>query len=663
MKPERLTVDDRSIPIRRFDTLVVGSGAAGLKCAVSLDRYDQKDIAVLTEGIGAGTSYNSGSDKQTYYKISTVSKAGDSPYSMARALYDGGGMHGDIALTEATGSAEAFFDLVSLGVDFPRNRYGGFVGYKTDHDPQQRGTSVGPYTSRNMVTALSREVERRGIETLDGYEVVKLLRAENRIVGAVAVDLSKAGTETFGLTVFLCRNLVFAVGGPGGIYERVVYPEGHRGAIGLAIEAGAEAVNLTESQYGLASTAFRWNVSGSYQQCIPRYVSGDESSGDAHREFLDASFPGMTELSAAIFRKGYQWPFDPRKIAAFGSSLVDVLVYLETRRPGRRVFLDYTRNLSGNEHTGPFTTDKLDPEAFEYLEKSGALQSTPIERLRAMNPAAISLYLDHGIDIGKEPLEIAVCAQHCNGGLAGDLWWQSTNIGGLFPIGEVNGSHGVYRPGGSALNSGQVGAERAARWIAYGPRVDPPNKTQQMNTATEGVQELIRMAQRMLDRGAGGRSVDSYVSEFQNRMSTYGAHIRSRSDIANAASDAAEQTAAFDTIGVQTRETVIAGWRARHLVLAHQAYLEAIRFYIERGGGSRGSYLVLDEDGDDPPEGVPSDWRVVPESEELRDFLIVTQRGASGAFGSELRPRRPVPDEDFWFETVWKEYREGSVYY
>jgi len=36
-----------------------------------------------------------------------------------------------------------------------------------------------------------------------------------------------------------------------------------------------------------------------------------------------------------------------------------------------------------------------------------------------MNQPAIDLFKDHGIDITKEPLEIAVCSQHNNGGLAG----------------------------------------------------------------------------------------------------------------------------------------------------------------------------------------------------------------------------------------------------
>ena len=82
-----------------------------------------------------------------------------------------------------------------------------------------------------------------------------------------------------------------------------------------------------------------------------------------------------------------------------------------------------------------------------------------------MNIGAIELYADHGIDLYREYLEIAVCAQHCNGGVAVDEHWQSDVIG-LYAAGEAAGTFGVYRPGGSALNSTQVGSLRAAEHIA-----------------------------------------------------------------------------------------------------------------------------------------------------------------------------------------------------
>ena len=55
--------------------------------------------------------------------------------------------------------------------------------------------------------------------------------------------------------------------------------------LGIALEIGATANNLSESQFGLASTKFRWNVSGTYMQAIPRIFSTDASGSD-ERDFL-----------------------------------------------------------------------------------------------------------------------------------------------------------------------------------------------------------------------------------------------------------------------------------------------------------------------------------------------------------------------------------------
>ena len=85
-----------------------------------------------------------------------------------------------------------------------------------------------------------------------------------------------------------------------------------------------------------------------------------------------------------------------------------------------------------------------------------------------MNPLAIDLYKRHGIDLYAEPLEIGVCAQHHNGGIAVDADWQS-GVRGLYVAGEAAGTFGVRRPGGSALNAAQVGSLRAAEEAGYRP--------------------------------------------------------------------------------------------------------------------------------------------------------------------------------------------------
>ena len=58
--------------------MVVGSGAAGLNAAGCLHRFGQTDIALVTENMNAGTSRNTGSDKQTYYKLTLSGGSFDS---------------------------------------------------------------------------------------------------------------------------------------------------------------------------------------------------------------------------------------------------------------------------------------------------------------------------------------------------------------------------------------------------------------------------------------------------------------------------------------------------------------------------------------------------------------------------------------------------------
>ena len=402
--------------ILRAGALVVGTGCAGYNAADWLCAYGVPDVCLVTEGREAGTSRNAGSDKQTYYKLSLASGAADSPRQMARDLFAGGGVHGDTALCEAAGSARAFLKLNLLGVPFPTNRYGEFVGYKTDNDPRMRATSVGPLTSRAMTEALERSALQRGARLCDRMQVVRLIVEAGRVHGLLALDLDRLGEEDHGLTLFLTPFVVLCTGGPALVYERTVYPPSQTGCTGAALLAGAQGCNLNHWQYGIASTAFRWNLSGSYQQVLPRYVSVDAQG--VEREFLPGALGGAARALRMVFRKGYEWPFDSARAAE--SSQVDLAVYRETEELGRRVYLDYAQDPAG------FSAEAMGAEAREYLERSRALAPTPIERLRRMNPQAIALYRSHGIDLARDRLEIAVCAQHHNGGLAVDAHWQTS---------------------------------------------------------------------------------------------------------------------------------------------------------------------------------------------------------------------------------------------
>lgn len=655
-----IMINDKEFPIYRCHTLVIGSGAAALNCVDHLLNFGVDDVVIVTENLGGGTSNNSGSDKQTYYKLSLSGQNSDSIYEMAQTLFSGGSMHGDIALIEAGLSVQEFFHLVQIGVPFPHNVYGGYVGYKTDHDPKQRATSAGPWTSNQMYEKLLLEVQKNKVPILDKFEIVTLLTMEKRVIGAIAIDKRKADLGVDSFVIFQAENIVMGTGGPGGIYESTVYPAGHLGSTGIALEVGAQAINLTEWQYGLASTKFRWNVSGTYQQVIPRYFSVDASGYD-EQEFLNPYFPSLAKLASNIFLKGYQWPFDVRKIENFGSSLIDILVYQETAIKGRKVFLDFQQNFLGDSGIGKFSLKDLEPEAYNYLKKSGAMQATPIERLHQMNPMAIELYLQHGIDLWKEPLEVAVCAQHNNGGLKGNIWWES-NIKHLFLVGEVNGTHGVYRPGGSALNSGQVGGYRAAQFISERYK----NATMEEKVFLELIKQKISEEMILIEKGLVN-SQNHYIDlgtlrrEMQQRMSKVGAHIRNPLEVEEALKEAKAHYELLKSgdISLKTNSEIVDYFQNRQLALTQIAVLQSIFHYINSNGGSRGSYLILDNQGELISDKLQ--WKSRAENKKLRDYTLEYQY-LDGTHHAQLIPVREIPEDQDWFENVWKSYVQKDIF-
>jgi succinate dehydrogenase/fumarate reductase flavoprotein subunit len=662
MKRDKLIIGNYELDYYCVNTLIIGSGAASLNAAISLHLNRQENIIVATAKWGGGTSNNAGSDKQTYYKLSLAGDEPDSSLKMAEDLYNGKCMHGDIALCEAQGSIAGFLNLVRLGVPFPQNRYGAWVGYKTDHDPRARASSAGPYTSQKMFEALAGEVKRRKIKVLDNLQVISMLTSEDkgirRTTGAIAINLKEKDPHK-AFVIFNSVNIILGTGGPGGIYESTVYPLSQSGCSGMAYEAGATGQNLTESQFGIASVKFRWNLSGSYQQVIPRYFSTD-SEGKNEKEFLNEFFPDIRTLTRAIFLKGYQWPFDPRKLADYGSSLIDLLVYRETIYKNRKVFLDFTKNPAGLGENN-LSEELLDPEVFNYLKNSGALDRTPFKRLESMNRPAIDLYLNNKIDLRTEPLEISVCAQHNNGGLKGNIWWES-DLKHLFPVGEANGSHGVYRPGGSSLNSGQVGSYRAALFISKHYSQEPDEKELFISKINAQVEKKLNQATGLLISKEKNTN-DLFLKEIRHRMSAFGGIIRSGENTEVAVNEAkAELGLLKEKLSAKGVKELAEAFLILDLCLTHYLYLDSIRIYIGEGGRSRGSYLVTDKNGYHP-EGVPEpDWNFTIcryDREIENNILEIRYRG--GEIVKEIVKVRHIPDQELWFEKVWKKNLEDKL--
>ena len=638
--------------------IIIGSGAAGFQAALRLYQNGERDLAIITENIKSGTSRNTGSDKQTYYKLTLSGNDADSVRNMAEDLFAGQCVDGDQALCEAALSARCFFALTELGVPFPCTEHGEFMGYKTDHDRGRRATSAGPYTSKLMTEALEISVKEKKILILDQMQAIQILTYMNQVKGILCLDKNIHSEPAY--KIIWCKNVILATGGPAGMYHDSVYPVSQTGSTGMAFEAGASGKNLTEWQFGMASLNPRWNVSGTYMQVLPSFISTDQDGND-EKEFLLDYFNELPDLLSMVFLKGYQWPFDVNKIFG-GSSVIDLLVYQETVLKKRRVFLDYRVNPGNLEKDRDLPYASMIPEAKEYLSQAGACFGTPIERLKHMNEPAILFYQDHHVDLFKERLEIAVCAQHNNGGLSTNHLWE-TNLSGLYAIGEVCASHGVTRPGGTALNAGQVGAVRAAEGIFLKKRTH----MKEASPSTEsGIKERLRIQAldriRLSEHAEGNCPLSELWINASKRMSAAAGMIRNQVQMETALKETEDDICQFMQKAKSPSVSQLSlFYKLYDMLLSQKMYLFAMLDYAKAGGGSRGSALYTDSTGELP--GFPGcqtfgelyrcrlDQKM--HGQEVQEVTL-----KEGTPSASRRPVRPLPDVDYFFENQWRIYRE-----
>ena len=381
-------------------------------------------------------------------------------------------MDEDTAYVEAVGSPRALASLQFMGLPIPQDRLGGVLRYQTDHDEVGRATSCGPRTSRLMVQALAREAIRLEVPVFNNTTGVRLLvspRPARRSAGLLAIRPKQRTAENpLGLAVFLCDSLVIASGGPGELYRDSVYPRHCFGSLGLALEAGLEAVNLTESQFGIGTSRDGFPGISRAPTCSRCRTCSRSTIADA-----SATFSPTTTERRANWRRTSSGKatsgLSTRLACSTSARASSTSPYSARRRRDEECSWISIAIRSRFRETPISILERLDPDVRAYLENSGALLEKPIDRLRKMNPLSIELYKRYKYDITRDPLEFAINNQHMNGGLAVDSWGE-TSLEGCYAVGEAAGTHGVTRPGGAALNAGQVFGTRCAERSLRGAR-------------------------------------------------------------------------------------------------------------------------------------------------------------------------------------------------
>jgi succinate dehydrogenase/fumarate reductase flavoprotein subunit len=512
-----------------------------------------------------------------------------------------------------------------------------------------------------MVKVLFEEALRLGIPFLKEHTAIKILTNEDKKVCGVIVVEKDLSNNPYGLALVQCNKLILASGGPGELYRDSVYPKFCFGSLGMALEAGIKVTNLTESQFGIGTrrTEFPWNLSGTYVQVIP-YIYSVDSEGKEYN-FLADHYRTTRELACNVFRKGYQWPFHASRMLEFKSSVVDLAIFIESKK-GRTVLMDFNRNplkVSGDQE---FSLENLDDDVKSYLENNDALQTLPIDRLIKMNPLAIELYKMHGHDITTTPLPFNVSNQHMNGGIDVDIWARSS-LEGCYAIGEVSGTHGVTRPGGAALNAGQVFGVRCAKHIAS---TKPLKATEHFcESSTDLIYKTINEIKKAFTQENSLKQKE-VCDEVQSRMSDKAGFICHADEVEEALEKARALNQKIKTEGLSISKNKIAHYfQWQQTALTSEALLTTLNHYIKSGGGSRGARAICSNKGTLIPSSNKTqleEYRFIEEKESDRNIKNVLHYNGS-QFSIEEVPLRGMEDPStIFFEKNWGSYLVEDIY-
>jgi hypothetical protein len=175
----------------------------------------------------------------------------------------------------------------------------------------------------------------------------------------------------------------------------------------------------------------------------------------------------------------------------------------------------------------------------------------------------------------------------------------------------------------------------------------------------------IDLARRLVDpKSKHTTQVLRLRMEIQDRMSACGAAVRSEASARKAVKEAWDLCGRLESeMRVPAAKLLPEAFRNLDLGLTHALYLEAIKEYLEKGGKSRGSYLVLDPKGGEPCPGLGEAWRfsLNPRGAFVDQKILEIALDENGRVLKRWVEVRPIPGVDAWFENVWRDYREDRV--
>lgn len=422
----------------RTSVVVVGSGVAGLTCALALAPLP---VLLLTKT----PMPQGGSSVWAQGGIAASVGKGDSAESHAADTVEAGAglVDADRALLLARDGADAVRTLIKAGVPFDRGADGEVVlGREAAHSAARIVHSGGDTTGRNLIHSLIDMVAATpSIRVVPGCVVVDLIRQQDRVAGLLAFQADEGWVQVH------ANHVVLATGGIGALWRATTNPTEATGdGLALAARAGAQLADLEFVQFHPTALLPATHTDGARLPLLTEALRG------AGALLLDAD--------------GRRFMPDEHPLAELAPRDVVARAIARRASAGETVLLDLRPALAAKGE--------------------------------ASFPQALGLCRGAGYEPLREPVPITPAAHYHMGGIVTDELGR-TSVNGLWACGEVamTGVHGANRLASNSLLEGLVFGRRVAADIRRtGPSTQPAVEPRRVPPAGVGVPPLEAMQLR-----------------------------------------------------------------------------------------------------------------------------------------------------------------------
>ncbi len=399
------------------NVLVIGTGAAGLRAAISAHEAGTEVVVVGTRprkdahtvlaagGINAALGTRDPEDSWQQHFADTLKEG----YNLS-----------DPRVVEimAREAPQAIGELAEWGCPFARIPSGELDQRFFGAHKYRRTCYAGDYTGRAILHTLVNKVESLNIPIQEGRYVSRLLVHEGRCFGAYAFDVNSGER-----TVYLADAVILATGGHTRLWRvsSSRRDENTGSGLYLALEAGCRLSDMELVQFHPTGMVYPEEWVGTLATEAIRGEGGRLYNANGER---------------------YMERYDPERMELSTRDRIALANYTEISE-GR-----------GTEHGGV------------YLDISHRPKKYILEKLPRMYRQFLDALM---LDISKEPMEVGPTAHYTMGGIVVEPETHATEVEGLYATGEnTSGLHGANRLGGNSLTEtivfGRLAGEAAARF-------------------------------------------------------------------------------------------------------------------------------------------------------------------------------------------------------